>query len=66
MSKALTKTQVYTNVVDQVQELLKQKKVMVTVNKRIASESTEIYDGDMVQIVAHDGLGRSGLTPAMY
>ena len=39
---------------------------MVTVNKRIASESTEIYDGDVVHIVAHDGLGRSGLTPAMY
>ena len=47
-------------------QLLKQKKVMVTVNKRIASESTEIYDGDVVHIVAHDGLGRSGLTPAMY
>lgn len=47
-------------------QLLKLKKVMVTVNKRIASESTEIYDGDVVHIVAHDGLGQSGLTPAMY
>jgi molybdopterin converting factor small subunit len=47
-------------------QLLKQKRVMVTVNKRIASEATKIYDGDTVHIVAHDGMGRSGLTPAMY
>ena len=47
-------------------QLLKQKKVMVTVNKRIASEATQVYDGDEVNIVAHDGMGRSGLTPAMY
>ncbi|MCZ6799161.1 MAG: MoaD/ThiS family protein [Nitrospirae bacterium] len=47
-------------------QLLKQKKVMVTVNKRIASEVTKVYDGDEVNIVAHDGMGRSGLTPAMY
>ncbi len=47
-------------------QLLKQKKVMVTVNKRIASEATKVYDGDGVNIVAHDGMGRSGLTPAIY
>jgi molybdopterin converting factor small subunit len=47
-------------------QLLKQKKVMVTVNKRIASEATNVYDGDEVSIVAHDGMGRSGLTPAIY
>jgi len=47
-------------------QLLKQKKVMVTVNKRIASEATKVYDGDEVNIVAHDGMGRSGLTPAIY
>jgi molybdopterin converting factor small subunit len=47
-------------------QLLKQKKVMVTVNKRIASEATNVYDGDDVSIVAHDGMGRSGLTPAIY
>ncbi len=47
-------------------QLLKQKKVMVTVNKRIASEATKVYDDDEVNIVAHDGMGRSGLTPAMY
>jgi len=39
---------------------------MVTVNKRIANEATKVYDGDEVNIVAHDGMGRSGLTPAMY
>ena len=47
-------------------QLFKEKKVMVTVNKRIASEATKVYDGDAVHIVAHDGMGRSGLTPAMY
>jgi len=47
-------------------QLFKEKKVMVTVNKRIANEATKVYDGDEVNIVAHDGLGRSGLTPAMY
>ena len=47
-------------------QLLKEKKVMVTVNKRIASEDTTIHDGDMVNLVAHDGMGRSGLTPALY
>ena len=47
-------------------QLLKQKKVIVTVNKRIASEDTTVYDGDAVHIVGHDGMGRSGLTPAMY
>ncbi len=47
-------------------QLFKEKKVMVTVNKRIASEDTQIYDGDAVHIVAHNGMGRSGLTPDMY
>ena len=47
-------------------QLFKEKKVMVTVNKRIASETTNIYDGDEVSLVAHNGMGRSGLTPGMY
>ena len=47
-------------------QLFKQKKVIVTVNKRIASEDTLVHDGDAVHIVGHDGMGRSGLTPAMY
>lgn len=47
-------------------QLLKQKKVMVTVNKRIASEDTKVYDGDAVHIVGHNGMGQSGLTPLLY
>lgn len=47
-------------------QLLKEKKVMVTVNKRIASEETKVYDGDAVYIVAHDGMGQSGLTLSHY
>ena len=47
-------------------QLLKEKKLMVTVNKRIASEDTTIHDGDFVNLVAHDGMGRSGLTPSLY
>ena len=39
---------------------------MVTVNKRIASEDTRVQDGDLVNLVAHDGMGQSGLTPSMY
>jgi len=47
-------------------QLLKEKRVMVTVNKRIASEGTTVYDGDIVSLVAHDGIGQSGLTPTIY
>ena len=47
-------------------QLLKEKKIMVTVNKRIASEDTRVHDGDMVNLVAHDGMGQSGLTPSIY
>ncbi|RMH36490.1 MAG: hypothetical protein D6690_05735 [Nitrospirae bacterium] len=47
-------------------QLLKEQKIMVTVNKRIASEDTQVYDGDIVNLVAHDGMGRSGLTPSMF
>jgi molybdopterin converting factor small subunit len=44
-------------------DLMKQKKLMVTVNKRIASEDTRVQDGDAVKLVAHDGMGGSGLGP---
>ncbi len=47
-------------------QLLKEKKLMVTVNKRIASEDTKVNEGDIVNLVAHNGMGRSGLTPSLY
>jgi molybdopterin converting factor small subunit len=46
-------------------QLLKEKKVMVTVNKRIASEDTRVQDGDAIKLVAHDGMGGTGLAPAL-
>jgi molybdopterin converting factor small subunit len=45
-------------------DLIKQKKLLVTVNKRIASEDTKIQDGDAIKLVAHDGMGGSGLAPS--
>ncbi len=46
-------------------DLIKQKKLLVTVNKRIASEDTRIQDGDAIKLVAHDGMGGSGLAPSL-
>jgi molybdopterin converting factor small subunit len=46
-------------------QLLKEKKVMVTVNKRIASEDTRVQDGDAIKLVAHDGMGGMGLAPTL-
>jgi molybdopterin converting factor small subunit len=46
-------------------QLMKEKKVLVTVNKRIASEDTQIQDGDSIKLVAHDGMGRTGLAPTL-
>jgi molybdopterin converting factor small subunit len=46
-------------------DLMKQKKLLVTVNKRIASEDTRVRDGDAVKLVAHDGMGGSGLGPTL-
>ncbi len=46
-------------------QLLKEKKVMVTVNKKIASEDTIVHDGDDIRVVAHDGLGGTGLGPTL-
>jgi molybdopterin converting factor small subunit len=45
-------------------QLIKEKKVMVTVNKKIASEDTLVHDGDNIKLVAHDGLGGTGLGPS--
>lgn len=45
-------------------QLMKEKKVLVTVNKRIASEDTRVHDGDTIKLVAHDGMGGTGLAPS--
>jgi len=44
-------------------QLMKEKKLMITINKRIASEDSLVHDGDAVKLVAHDGMGGSGLAP---
>ncbi len=44
-------------------QLMKEKKLMVTINKRIASEDSLVHDGDAVKLVAQDGMGGTGLTP---
>jgi molybdopterin converting factor small subunit len=44
-------------------QLMKEKKLMITINKRIASEDSLVHDGDAVKLVAHDGIGGSGLAP---
>lgn len=46
-------------------DLMRQKKLLVTVNKRIASEDTRIQDGDAIKLVAHDGMSGSGLAPTL-
>ena len=50
----------------EVTRLLREKKVMVTVNKRIASEDTKVHDGDEVHLVAHDGMSATGLGPSLF
>ena len=45
-------------------QLLREKKVLVTINKRIASEDSLVQDGDAVRFVGHDGSGGSGLAPS--
>ena len=45
-------------------QLLREKKVMVTINKRIASEDSLVQDGDALRFVGHDGTGGSGLGPS--
>jgi molybdopterin converting factor small subunit len=46
-------------------QLIREKKVMVTVNKRIAGEDTRVHDGDSIRLVAHDGMGGTGLAPTL-
>lgn len=45
-------------------QLLREKKVLVTINKRIASEDSLVQDGDALRLVGHDGMGGSGLGPS--
>jgi molybdopterin converting factor small subunit len=45
-------------------QLLREKKVLVTINKKIASEDSLVQDGDAIRLIGHDGMGGSGLGPA--
>lgn len=45
-------------------QLLREKKVLVTINRRIAGEDSMVQDGDAVRLVGHDGMGGSGLGPS--
>jgi molybdopterin converting factor small subunit len=44
-------------------QLIREKKVLVTINKKIASDDSLVQDGDAVRLVGHDGFGGSGLGP---
>jgi hypothetical protein len=46
--------------------LLREKKVLVTINKKIASEDSLVQDGDSIRLVGHDGMGGSGLGPSHF
>lgn len=50
----------------QVKRLLRENRIMVTVNRRVASEDTQVYDGDEISLVAHDGGSTKGLRPSFY
>ena len=45
-------------------QLLREKKVLVTINKKIAGEDSLVQDGDAVRLIGHDGMGGSGLGPS--
>lgn len=45
-------------------QLLREKKVLVTINKKIASEDSFVQDGDAIRLIGHDGMGGSGLAPS--
>jgi hypothetical protein len=45
-------------------QLLREKKVLVTINRKIAGEDSLVQDGDAVRLVGHDGMGGSGLGPS--
>jgi molybdopterin converting factor small subunit len=45
-------------------QLLREKKILVTINKKIASEDSLVHDGDAIRLIGHDGMGGSGLSPS--
>jgi molybdopterin converting factor small subunit len=45
-------------------QLLREKKVLVTINRKIAGEDSLVQDGDAVRLVGHDGMGGTGLGPS--
>jgi hypothetical protein len=45
-------------------QLIREKKVLVTVNKKIASEDSLVQNGDAIRLVGHDGMGGTGLGPS--
>jgi hypothetical protein len=46
-------------------QLIREKKVLVTINKKIASEDSLVHDGDAIRLVGHDGMGGTGLGPSL-
>lgn len=46
-------------------QLIHAKQVLVTINKKIASEDSLVQDGDAIRLVGHDGMGGTGLGPSM-
>lgn len=42
-------------------QLLREKKVLVTINKKIASEDSVVQDGDAIRLIGHDGMGVADL-----
>jgi molybdopterin converting factor small subunit len=46
-------------------QLIRAKQVLVTINKKIASEDSLVQDGDAIRLVGHDGMGGTGLGPSM-
>ncbi len=45
-------------------QLAREKKLMVTVNMKIASLDTVVKEGDEIRLVSHDGFGGTGLGPS--
>ena len=45
--------------------LIHEKKVLVTVNKKIASEDSLVQNDDAIRLVGHDGMSGTGLGPAL-